>query len=68
MIINTETAGIEKQIEGAGCRSCFLGFTKFKIIIDGPPGIGCPVISSATGVDKVVIVTEPTINRENRKQ
>ncbi len=32
------------------------------IIIDGPPGIGCPVISSVTGVDYVVIVTEPTIS------
>lgn len=30
------------------------------IIIDGPPGIGCPVISTITGVDHVVIVTEPT--------
>ena len=30
------------------------------IIIDGPPGIGCPVISSITGVDLVLIVTEPT--------
>ncbi len=32
------------------------------IIIDGPPGIGCAVISSITGVDTVVIVTEPTIS------
>ncbi len=32
------------------------------IILDGPPGIGCPVISTLTGVDKVVIVTEPTIS------
>jgi MinD superfamily P-loop ATPase len=32
------------------------------IILDGPPGIGCPVISTVTGVDKVVIVTEPTIS------
>lgn len=32
------------------------------IIIDGPPGIGCPVISTVTGVDSVVIVTEPTIS------
>ena len=31
------------------------------IIIDGPPGIGCPVIAAATGVDYVLIVTEPTI-------
>jgi MinD superfamily P-loop ATPase len=32
------------------------------IILDGPPGIGCPVISTITGVSKVVIVTEPTIS------
>jgi MinD superfamily P-loop ATPase len=32
------------------------------IIIDGPPGIGCPVISTITGVQKVVIVTEPTLS------
>lgn len=31
------------------------------VIIDGPPGTGCPVIASITGgVDKVVVVTEPT--------
>lgn len=32
------------------------------IIIDGPPGIGCSVISTITGVNKVVIVTEPTLS------
>jgi len=32
------------------------------IIIDGPPGIGCPAISSVTGVDKVIIITEPTLS------
>lgn len=32
------------------------------VIVDGPPGIGCPVIASITGVDLVVIVTEPTIS------
>jgi MinD superfamily P-loop ATPase len=30
------------------------------IILDGPPGIGCPVISTISGVDRVVIVTEPS--------
>jgi MinD superfamily P-loop ATPase len=30
------------------------------IIIDGPPGIGCPVISSITGTKLVIVVTEPT--------
>ncbi len=32
------------------------------IILDGPPGIGCPAISTITGVDKVIIITEPTIS------
>jgi len=32
------------------------------IITDGPPGIGCPVISSVTGADLVVAVTEPTLS------
>lgn len=32
------------------------------ILIDGPPGIGCPVIASVTGADAGVIVTEPTIS------
>ena len=32
------------------------------IILDGPPGIGCPVISTITGANKVIIVTEPTIS------
>lgn len=30
------------------------------ILIDGSPGIGCPVISSLTGADYVILVTEPT--------
>lgn len=30
------------------------------VIIDGPPGIGCPVIASVTGTDKVVAITEPS--------
>ena len=32
------------------------------IIIDGSPGIGCPVISSLSGADFVVLVTEPTVS------
>ena len=30
------------------------------ILSDGPPGIGCPVISALSGVNLAVIVTEPT--------
>ena len=32
------------------------------ILIDGSPGIGCPVIASLTGVDLALIVTEPTLS------
>ncbi|MDB4303771.1 P-loop NTPase [Desulfosarcina sp.] len=32
------------------------------IIIDGSPGIGCPVIASLSGVDLAVVVTEPTMS------
>lgn len=31
-------------------------------IIDGSPGIGCPVIASLSGVDMVLIVSEPSIS------
>ena len=31
-------------------------------IIDGSPGIGCPVISSLSGVDMVLIVAEPSLS------
>ena len=31
-------------------------------IIDGSPGIGCPVIASISGVDLVLIVTEPSVS------
>ena len=32
------------------------------VIIDGPPGIGCPVIASLSGVDLAIVVTEPTMS------
>ncbi len=32
------------------------------VIADGSPGIGCPVISSLSGSDFVIIVTEPTVS------
>lgn len=40
----------------AGKENCDL------IIIDGSPGIGCPVIASVTGVDASLVVTEPTLS------
>jgi MinD superfamily P-loop ATPase len=35
-----------------------LGF----ILIDGPPGIGCPVTASLTGVNLILAITEPTLS------
>jgi MinD superfamily P-loop ATPase len=32
------------------------------VLIDGSPGIGCPVIASVTGVDAALVVTEPTMS------
>ncbi len=35
------------------------------ILVDGPPGIGCPVIASLTGASQVLIVTEPTVSGQH---
>jgi MinD superfamily P-loop ATPase len=32
------------------------------IVVDGPPGIGCPVIASLTGATAALVVTEPTLS------
>jgi MinD superfamily P-loop ATPase len=32
------------------------------VLIDGSPGIGCPVIASMTGVSLALVVTEPTLS------
>jgi MinD superfamily P-loop ATPase len=33
-----------------------------KVLIDGSPGVGCPVIATVTGIKLGVIVTEPTLS------
>jgi len=35
------------------------------VLVDGPPGIGCPVIASVTGATQVLILTEPTVSGEH---
>jgi MinD superfamily P-loop ATPase len=32
------------------------------VLIDGPPGIGCPVIAALTGADLALLVVEPTVS------
>ncbi len=37
-------------------------YGKDLILVDGPPGMGCPVIASLTGVDLAIVVVEPTLS------
>lgn len=32
------------------------------VLIDGPPGIGCPLIAAISGADLALVVTEPTVS------
>ncbi|WP_331654183.1 4Fe-4S binding protein [Anaerotignum sp. MB30-C6] len=46
---------VKNQLDGAVNKGEFA-------IIDGSPGIGCPVIASISGVDMVLIVAEPSLS------
>ncbi len=46
---------VKKQMKSAAAKADFA-------IIDGSPGIGCPVIASLSGVDMVLIVAEPSVS------
>jgi MinD superfamily P-loop ATPase len=35
------------------------------VLVDGPPGIGCPVIASISGADGIVAVAEPSLSGEH---
>jgi len=43
-------------------RRCAEAEGKGYLLVDGSPGIGCPVVSSLSGADAVVLVTEPTVS------
>ena len=47
---------VKKRMKGAASPACELA------IVDGSPGIGCPVIASLSGVDLVLIVAEPSVS------
>ncbi len=46
------------------CKSYIKNIENFEeynmVLIDGPPGIGCPVIATVSGLDYVITITEPT--------
>lgn len=35
------------------------------LLIDGPPGIGCPVTAACQGIDAAIIVSEPTVSGQH---
>jgi len=35
------------------------------VLVDGPPGLGCPVIASLTGSSFALIITEPTLSGQH---
>ncbi len=52
-LVTAVRATAERVADEEGCET---------ILIDGSPGIGCPVIASLTGVDLALVVTEPTMS------
>ena len=51
---------LRREAEGLGERT-----HASLLLIDGPPGIGCPVHAAMGGVDLVVAVTEPSVSGEH---
>lgn len=58
--IGEEASG--KMVTQVRRRARSLARDKDFVIVDGSPGIGCPVIASIKGVDHVLIVAEPTVS------
>jgi MinD superfamily P-loop ATPase len=55
-----ENSGKLVTLVKQNARLCAMDGDYPAIIVDGPPGIGCPVISAAAGANLALIVTEPT--------
>src|SRR5574344_2219124 len=47
---------VKKRMKGAASPACELA------IVDGSPGIGCPVIASLSGAELALIVAEPSVS------
>lgn len=58
--IGEEASG--KMVNQVRRKAQDLGEDKDLVLIDGSPGIGCPVIASIKGVDQVLVVAEPTVS------
>jgi MinD superfamily P-loop ATPase len=60
--IAAENSGKLVSIVREQAKKLAAGQNRELILVDGPPGIGCPVIASITGSDAVVVITEPTLS------
>ena len=57
------TGRLVSVVRDLACRLAEEGNPPYKkVVIDGSPGTGCPVISSVTGAGYAVVVTEPTVS------
>jgi len=52
------------EVRGAAVRIAEAGGVQ-TVLVDGPPGVGCPVTASVTNADLLVAVAEPTISGEH---
>ena len=63
--IGAENSGKLVSVVRVAARQIAEGQGADWLLVDGPPGIGCPVIASITGADAVLVVTEPTVAGEH---
>jgi MinD superfamily P-loop ATPase len=56
-----ENSGKLVMVVKQNARLLALDTNSHVVIVDGPPGIGCPVIAAAAGADLALIVTEPSV-------
>ncbi|MGD9676201.1 MAG: ATP-binding protein [Candidatus Bipolaricaulia bacterium] len=57
-----ETSGKLVSLVKQKARALAEGERLERIVLDGSPGIGCPVIASASGVTAAILVTEPSLS------
>ncbi len=60
--IGTENSGKLVTLVKNVARKIAEKYNKDFIIVDGAPGVGCPVIASISGASFVVLVSEPTVS------
>ncbi|MGD9546652.1 MAG: 4Fe-4S binding protein [Candidatus Krumholzibacteriia bacterium] len=59
--VGAENSGKLVTLVREQARKAAIGSGADLVLVDGPPGIGCPVTASLTGVDLALLVTEPSL-------